>query len=225
MSPGTYRVFALVLYGCLLGVHSATVEESLRRVSSSQTYVEIKGDSNLAIDLKYASVDNFMAFNLYGDFNKAYLHRIAAEKLALAAKKLAAVHPKWKLAVYDALRPRSVQYLLWDKVKGTDKEPYVANPKGGSIHNFGFAVDLTLLDESGIPLDMGTAFDDFSSLAQPRLEAGFLKAGKLSRDQVDNRVLLRGIMESAGFIPLPLEWWHFDALPKAEVKSKYKIVE
>lgn len=72
---------------------------------------------------------------------------------------------------------------------------------------------------------MGTNFDDFSPLSQPRLEETFLREGKLSKAALENRHLLKTVMESAGFIQLPVEWWHFDALPEKEVKVKYKIIE
>ena len=209
----------------MAGACAATVQDSLAYVSASRDFVELKAEGGLAIDLKYASTDNFVGQNLYGVFNKAYLHRIAADKLAQALKNLAAINPRYRLVVYDALRPRSVQYLLWDKVKGTDKQKYVANPRGGSIHNYGFALDISILDELGKALDMGTPLDDFTDLAQPQLEQQFLKAGKLTAQQVNNRLLLRRVMEGAGFIQLPLEWWHYDALPKTELKSRFRIVE
>lgn len=203
----------------------ATVHDSATFIAASPEYVELKPSDNLAIDLKYATADNFVGQNLYGDFNRAYLHKLAAEKLVRAISNLAAVNPKYKLVIYDALRPRSVQYVLWDKVKGTDKQKYVANPKGGSIHNYGFALDISILDETGKPLDMGTPFDDFTDLAQPQLEQQFLKAGKLTERRIQNRLMLRKVMQDAGFIQLPVEWWHYDALPKTELKSRYKIVE
>jgi D-alanyl-D-alanine dipeptidase len=118
-----------------------------------------------------------------------------------------------------------VQWILWEYVVGTDRQKYVANPKGGSIHNYGFALDLSILDETGEELDMGTSFDDFSRLAQPRYEEKFLAEGKLSGIQIGNRRLLRGVMEAAGFNSLRLEWWHFNALPRAEVKANYRIIE
>jgi D-alanyl-D-alanine dipeptidase len=102
---------------------------------------------------------------------------------------------------------------------------YVANPESGSVHNFGFAVDLSIVDGNGNELDMGTPYDTFNDLAQPQLEEKFFNAGKLSAQQIENRLLLRTAMEKAGFIQLPFEWWHFDALPKAEVKEKFKIIE
>ncbi len=217
----------LLLSACLfcIGLCSASVGDSARFVAASPDYVELKPSDGLAIELKYATTDNFVGQNMYGEFNKAYLHKIAAAKLERAIQNLKAIHPKYKLVVYDALRPRSVQYVLWDRVRGTDRQKYVANPKGGSIHNYGFALDISILDESGKPLDMGTPFDDFTELAQPRLEQQFLKQGKLTEQQIKNRLLLRKVMEDAGFIQLPVEWWHFDALPKSELKSKFKMVE
>ena len=71
---------------------------------------------------------------------------------------------------------------------------------------------------------MGTGFDDFSELAQPQYENQFLNEGKLSDDQIQNRLLLRNVMFEAGFIQLPIEWWHFDALPQNEVRANYDIV-
>lgn len=219
---GLAAAVALLIGGPACG---ATVHDSALSIAGSPDYVELKPSDGLAIDLKYATTDNFVGQNMYGDFNKAYLHHIAADKLTHAIRNLKALHPAYRLVIYDALRPRSVQYLLWDKVKGTSRQKYVADPKHGSIHNFGFAVDISILDENGKPLDMGTPFDDFTPLAQPRLEQAFLKEGKLTRQQIDNRLLLRKVMEDAGFIQLPVEWWHFDALPKAKVMSGFKIVE
>ncbi len=194
-------------------------------LSLSGEFVEILPSKGMAIDLRYASLNNFTGQNLYGDFKKAYLHSIAAEKLTKAAAILQTLRPGHQMVIYDALRPRSAQQILWNHVKGTSKEQYVASPQGGSIHNFGFAVDLSLYDASGKELDMGTLFDEFTPMSQPRLEDQFLKEGKLSEAQIQNRHLLRKAMEEAGFIQLPIEWWHFDALPKSEVKANYKIIE
>ncbi len=206
-------------------VLAASVSESLQFVTSSTDYVEIRNSDSVALDLRYATTNNFTGKNLYQTFNRAFLHRIAAAKLERAAALLHAAHPAYKLVIFDALRPRSVQYVLWNVVRGTDQQKYVANPQGGSIHNFGFAVDLSVLDETGKELNMGTPFDDFAPLAQPRLEENFLESGKLTRQQLQNRHLLRHVMEEAGFIPLPIEWWHFDALPKDEIRKKFSIVE
>lgn len=201
------------------------LDESLRFVQSSKDYAELTASNGLAIDLRYATTKNFVGKNLYGRFNRAFLHRIAAAKLATAEQNLRRDYPKYRLVIFDALRPRSVQYLLWEQVKGTDKQTYVANPAGGSIHNFGFAVDISVLDENGKELDMGTPYDDFTPLSQPQREERYLKEGMLTEAQVRNRRILRKAMEDAGFLQLPVEWWHYDALPKSEVRSRYKIVE
>lgn len=208
-----------------LAAVAGTIDDSIKFIKSSGDYIEITPSDGVAVDLRYATSNNFVGRNMYGAFNHAFLHRIAATKLSKAVEVLKNLKPGYRIVIFDALRPRSVQYVLWNQVKGTAQEKYVANPKGGSIHNFGLAVDLSLLDPEGRPVDMGTSYDDFTPLAEPRLEEKFLKEGKLSAQQVQNRKLLRRVMEEAGFITLPVEWWHFDALPKAEVRSKYPIVE
>lgn len=188
-------------------------------------FVEIQPSQTVAIDLRYASQNNFTGKNLYGVFNKAYLHKVAAEKFFTAIKTLENLKPGFRMVIYDVLRPRSAQKVLWDHVKGTDKEQYIANPNVGSIHNFGFAIDLSLLDQNGKEVDMGTMFDEFSPLSQPKFEEEFLKKCQLRKVALENRKLLRIIMESAGFTPLSFEWWHFDALPKKEVTEKYIMIK
>lgn len=199
--------------------------DSLQSLGDSPDFSAVDTIPGVAVDLRYASTNNFMKENLYGQFNRAFLHTLAFNKLKQAAANLQKIKPGWKLLVYDGLRPRSVQWQLWNRVKGTDQQPYVANPVRGSIHNYGFAVDLTLQNAEGHEVDMGTAFDHFGKLAQPALEQKYLKQGQLTEAQVANRKLLRKVMEDAGFIQLPIEWWHFDALPKKQVKSKYAIFE
>lgn len=215
---------------CFIGllvfpVRAATVGESIRYVYASPDYVEVGTADGIAVDLRYATANNFVGRNLYGDFDRVFLHRIAAAKLKAAAEVLRRVEPRYRLLVFDALRPRSVQWVLWQQVAGTDQQKYVANPRGGSIHNYGFAVDISILDENGRELDMGTPFDDFTPLSQPRYEERFLKDGRLNEAQIRNRRLLRNVMEEAGFSALRVEWWHFNALPKTEVKANYPIVE
>ncbi|MFQ5991863.1 MAG: M15 family metallopeptidase [Nitrospiraceae bacterium] len=202
-----------------------TPQESLQRVAGSPNYVDLSSIPSVTIDLKYASSDNFLNTNLYGDFRTALLHRVAAEKLARAARDLERINPGWRLLVFDALRPRSVQRHFWSRVKGTSQEPYVTDPEIGSIHNFGFAVDLSLMDPEGYEVDMGTAFDDFTELSEPERELEFLQAGRLTARQIEHRQVLRKVMTEAGFTQLPNEWWHFDALPADIVRDQYPIVE
>ena len=180
---------------------------------------------HVRVELRYASADNFMGENLYGEFRTAYLHRDAYAKLERASVRLQAERPGWKLLVFDALRPRSVQRRLFEKVRGTPRQRYVAPPEPGSVHNFGLAVDLSLQDGEGREVDMGTPYDEFTERAQPRHEERLLRSGELTAPQVAHRRLLRRVMEQAGFRPLAIEWWHFDALPGAEVRARYRIVE
>jgi len=212
----------LSLSGC---AHHRTVKESIAQVEKSPEFIEVKPSGQFEIDLRYSTENNFVGKNMYGDLKKAYLHKNAFEKVSIAVKKLQQLKPGYKIIIFDALRPRSVQYILWDKVKGTENEQYVADPALGSIHNYGLAIDLSVVDANGKELDMGTPFDTFDKLAQPQLEDGYLKEGKLTKKQIENRKLLRKVMEGAGFIQLPHEWWHYDLYPRAEVKAKFQIVE
>ena len=197
----------------------------MRKVASDGDYVDLAGIPGIAIDLRYATVNNFTGVNLYRGFNMAFLHRFGAEKLRKAARLLAKTKPGWRLLVLDALRPRSVQRILWNKAKEMGKEGYVADPAKGSVHNYGLALDITLMDNNGKEVDMGTPYDDFTSLSEPRREEEFKNDGRLTVAQFENRALLRGVMTGAGFLQLPTEWWHYDSMPPAEARTHYRIIE
>jgi zinc D-Ala-D-Ala dipeptidase len=182
-------------------------------------------DPTLLVDLKYARSDNFLGVDVYGELRRALLVPAAAEMLHRAHDRLKLRHADYRLLVVDAFRPRRVQRLMWERVQGTPQQPYVANPAAGSMHNYGAAVDITIVDAQGIPLDMGTPVDHFGILAKGREEERFLREGKLSAQQVANRRLLREVMVEAGFIPLPIEWWHFDAFEKQQVRTAYRLIE
>jgi D-alanyl-D-alanine dipeptidase len=188
-------------------------------------YVDLSLLSNVQIDLKYASPDNFMGEDLYGDFKKALLHKDAAVKFEKSSGLLRMEKPGWTFVVFDALRPRSVQWKMWAKVKGTAQQKYIADPEKGSPHNFGMALDISLRDEKGNHLDMGAGFDEFVDLSEPRLEDQFLKEGKLSPQQYENRLVLRRCMTGGGFLQLPHEWWHYNALPEEDIRRRYPIIE
>jgi D-alanyl-D-alanine dipeptidase len=142
-------------------------------------YVDLSIFSNVKINLKYSSFDNFMGEDLYGDFKKAFLHKDAAVKFERAIGFLKKKQPTWSFVIFDALRPRAVQWKMWAKVKNTPQEKYIANPEQGSPHNFGMALDLGLLDANGEAVDMGAGFDDFREISEPRFEEIFLEEGKL----------------------------------------------
>jgi zinc D-Ala-D-Ala dipeptidase len=179
----------------------------------------------LTFDIRYASTNNFSGKNIYGDRKTSYLHPIAAERLQRASILLEAIKPGWKIVVFDALRPHSAQKALWDVVQATPQRKYVASPNGTSVHNYGFAIDVTLEDEFGRRLDMGTDYDDFSQLSEPRFEDAMLHAGKLSAVQVANRRFLRDIMKRAGWRTIKNEWWHFEVFRREYVKGRFKLIE
>lgn len=204
---------------------SSHLRATLARLEADPDYTHLREIPGVAIDLKYATEDNFMNRNVYGEFREAFLHRVAAEKLRRASELLRAEFPRYRFIVYDALRPRSVQRLLWAHVEGTPEQDYVANPDKGSMHNYGFAIDLSILDGAGRPLDMGAGFDEFHPRSQPKLEDHYLASGELKPAQHRNRLILRHAMTGAGFLQLSHEWWHYDALPGDQVRANYVIIE
>jgi D-alanyl-D-alanine dipeptidase len=204
---------------------SADITRSLAFLANSPDFFELKSGDGLRIDLRYGSTNNFVGYDMYGPFTRAFLHKFTAGMLFAALKRIRAARPDHGFIIFDALRPRSVQRVLWKHVVGTEGEKYIANPDLGSLHNFGFAVDLSVVDGAGRELDMGAGYDDFRPIAQPQLEEKFVREGLLTDAHMANRKFLRQAMESAGFIQLPHEWWHFDALPKAEVRARFQIVE
>lgn len=193
--------------------------------SKSGEFKKILADNTIALDVRYSTTNNFTGRDVYGDFDECWLHKNAAAKLKRAAKALQEKHPGYKLLLFDCLRPRKIQKLLWNVVKDTDKRMYVADPSRGSVHNYGFAVDVSLLDAKGKELDMGTPYDSFSAKSQPAKEKEYLKSGELLETQISNRDILRSIMTSAGFKALKIEWWHFDAESLQILRRKYKIIE
>jgi D-alanyl-D-alanine dipeptidase len=137
---------------------------------------------------------------------------------------LAGVRPGHTVLVLDAVRPQRVQQQLWDALAGTGLQLYLADPARGSIHSYGMALDLTILDPAGRELDMGTGFDDMTPLSHPALEEGFLRSGALSAVQVANRRLLRDAMGQAGFVGIDTEWWHFDCGDRNRVRQTFRRV-
>lgn len=190
--------------------------------------VDIKTvDSTFIVDLRYSTCDNFLCMDVYGDLNKCYLQPDVAEKLKNAHQLLKAQFPYYRLVVYDGTRPRSVQRIMWDTVKipYTERGKFLSSPKSGSLHNFGAAVDIGIIDENGYSLDMGTPYDYFGELAHPKEENRLLKEGKLSYKQVLNRELLRKVMNQAGFWGIATEWWHFNSCSLGKAYEMYKIIE
>ncbi|MEY2940978.1 MAG: D-Ala-D-Ala dipeptidase [Bacteroidota bacterium] len=183
--------------------------------------------SSVLVELKYATTDNFMKKNVYGCLTHAYLQKETVAMLKKAQQNLEKAHPGYHLLIYDAARPLSKQWELWNTLTEYSPEKrrtYVADPKEHSIHNYGSAIDLTVADEQGKPLEMGTKYDFFGEMAYPKEEARLLKAGKLSQKAIDNRLILRKAMKSAGFMPIEYEWWHFNAFSRKVAKEKFSVI-
>ena len=180
---------------------------------------------DVVVSLPYATPDNFTGVKLYETLTKAYLHPLAAKSLSAAQKELSNIRPGYRIKIYDASRPMSAQKRMYKVVQGTPMAPYVGNPKnGGGLHNYGMAVDATIVDAQGKELDMGTKFDHLGKEANIDKEELFIKQGILTPDQVDNRKLLRKVMTAGGFTPLKSEWWHFNKCTRNYAKAHYPLI-
>ncbi|MCU7797671.1 MAG: M15 family metallopeptidase [Candidatus Thiodiazotropha sp. (ex Myrtea spinifera)] len=183
-------------------------------------------DSSIKVDLVNSDSDkNFFEEDFYSGLNKAFLRKEVAVKLSKAQQILKNEKPKYSLQVLDAARPRSVSRAMYEKMKGTRFEKYVANPIKGSMHNYGIAVDITIVDENGNKLDMGPS-PFYSSHAKIYWQYFLKKVGfDISPKQKENRALLKRAMLKAGFYPLSYEWWHFKGMKKEDARSSYSIIE
>lgn len=180
--------------------------------------------AGLEVDLRYAGTDNFVGHVLYGGLNCRYLHREAGAALERSIAWLAEHAPGHRLRVLDALRPHRIQVQLWNELAPAMRA-YLADPARGSIHSFGMAVDLTIVDPRGRELDMGAGFDEMTERSHPAKEAEHLASGLLSAQQVANRQLLRAAMAAGGFRGIRNEWWHFDLGDREMVRARFVRVE
>ena len=196
----------------------------LEAVGSDPQFRHLSSIAGIAVDLRYATPDNFVGRDLYSPIDCAWLHRDAAAALEQAVAWLAAHRPDHHLLVLDALRPQRVQQQLWDALQGTELLGYIAEPSRGSIHSFGMALDITIVGPDGQELDMGTGFDDLSERSHPALELALLESGEITREQVAHRRLLRDAMFQAGFFGINSEWWHFDCGDRVLVRQTYTRV-
>lgn len=166
------------------------------------TLVEITApDFDVSIELAYATPANFTGKPVYGRA-ACYLHADAA--LCLRRAVDLAARQGLRFRIFDAFRPSEAQWLLWAHTPDPD---FLADPRRGSPHSRGVAIDLTVLDSQGTPLDMGTGFDEFTPLSHHGNTAIANAAQK-------NRMLLLGLMVSAGWDFYRNEWWHYQ-LPDA----------
>lgn len=154
-------------------------------------------DSGIVLDIRYATSNNFVERVMY-DCSRCLLRKKVAQAVVNAHRELQKEH--LGLKVFDCYRPHSVQKKMWSIVPDTS---YVADPEEGSNHNRGIAVDLTIVDEEGEALAMGTPFDYFSLKAHHDYQ-------NFSNDAVvENRRKLKRLMQRHGFEALETEWWHY----------------
>ena len=154
-------------------------------------------DNTIKLDIRYATTNNFVKAKMY-DCGRCFLRPEAA--LAIAkAHKILQEKGYGGLKMFDCYRPRPYQQRLWNKVPNSN---YVTPPWKGSQHTRGLAVDLTVVDKEGNELDMGTPFDTFSEKAHSDFK-------DLPKNVLENRKLLRGVLDSVGFNGIRTEWWHF----------------
>ena len=159
--------------------------------------VEItQSEFDVEIELAYATENNFTGVPIYRR-NTCYLH---AETTSLLRRVIELAGPLGlRLKILDGFRPTEAQWALWNHTPDPD---FVADPRRGSPHSRGAAVDLTLLDAAGSELDMGTGFDEFSDRAHHGSQV-------VSPIAQRNRALLLGLMTMSGFDHYRLEWWHY----------------
>lgn len=164
--------------------------------------------STIDVDLTYATAGNFTGRPVYRPDAGCFLHEDAAPLLARAAELARPLG--LRLKVLDAFRPAEAQWALWSH---TPDPEFLADPRRGSLHSMGVAVDLTLTSD-GAELDMGTAFDAFTPLSHH----GNQDIGPQAQR---NRILLMGIMTIAGWEFYRNEWWHYQ-LPGA--RGRYPLL-
>lgn len=216
---------SIMMTACGFGGDKKTiVEKNLEEIGMQNVAEEIPG---IEIHMVYATPYNFMGRVLYEGLDEAYLVPEAMEKLRKANELLRKKRMDLHFVVYDAARPRSIQEQMWSVVEGTDLEDFVANPHqgGGGPHNYGIAVDVTLVDCTGHPIPMGSEYDYFGDRSRVDIEDELFEKGEINYRELQNRRLLREIMTEAGWEVEPSEWWHFNAMPRAEAQEKLEIIK
>jgi D-alanyl-D-alanine dipeptidase len=174
-------------------------EEQIEEPKEINGFVLLKEmDKDFVIDLRYATENNFTKQKVYPN-DICVLRKDTALKLVAANEEFKKLG--YRIKIWDTYRPVYVQRIFWNIVKDSR---FVANPdNGGSIHNKGCAVDITLVDNEGKELVMPSSFDDFS-------EKAYRSNSNMNEEAKNNMQILTGIMLKSGFKVIDTEWWHFD---------------
>ena len=193
--------FLVLLASCkstYLDSNKTAVLLDITKEADENSFVNLKNYSNdFVFDMKYATDDNFLKEKVY-PCEECYLRVKTIKSLVIANKTF--IEKGYKIKLFDCYRPLAIQKKMWKIVPDAN---FVANPKKGSIHNRGGAVDITLVDSLGVELNMGTKFDFFG------IEASH-NYSDLSEEILNNRKLLKEIMLLNNFQSFDSEWWHYN---------------
>ena len=194
--------------------YASTIQSSGAIYKQTQELISVKDELNEFYEIKELEYQK----------NKAQLEKIQndIQKSEESIKNLRDENQKILDEINRVITSKAM--LMYDKMKGTKFEKFVANPQKGSMHNYGIAVDITIIDMNEKEIDMG-----FSPFYKGDLLIYWSYAKKkifnLSDKQKQNRKLLAEVMKKAGFIPLNFEWWHFNGVSKKEARRQYSIIE
>jgi D-alanyl-D-alanine dipeptidase len=193
--------FSVLLFSCKSTQLDSTKSPVLLDISNEvdeNKFVNLKNYSNdFVYDMKYATDDNFLKEKVY-PCDECFL-RVKTVKSLLEANKTF-LENGYRIKIFDCYRPKAIQKKMFQLVPNAT---YVANPKKGSIHNRGGAVDITLVDSLGIEVDMGTKFDFFGEEASHNYQ-------NLTEEILANRRFLKEVMLKNNFKPFDSEWWHYN---------------
>ena len=223
-----FAVLLVVMMALCLNHASAQKKSKLEKELESIGLLNVADEiPGVEVYMVYATPYNFMGRVLYQDLDEAYLTKEAMDMLKVANDYLRKRRMDLHLVVYDAARPRSIQEQMWAVVEGTDLEDFVANPhkRGGGPHNYGIAVDVTLVDCTGHPIPMGSEYDYFGDRSRVDKEQELFENGEITRRELLNRRLVREVMTYAGWIVEPSEWWHFNCMPTSEARGKLPVIK
>ena len=191
------KQFLCLICACIFFPLSAIKAQNLSEIADS-TFVNLSEYSkDFILDMKYATNDNFLKTKVY-ECEACYLRYNTVKALLKANETF------WKkgyrIKIFDCYRPLDVQKKMWKIVPDAN---YVANPAKGSIHNRGGAVDISIVDENGLEVDMGTAFDFFGPESAHDFKA-------FPKEILKHRKILKKIMAKSGFESFDSEWWHYN---------------
>lgn len=202
----------VVAFCCL----SAAFGQSFEQRMIDAGLVNIRDlDSTIMVDLRYSTTDNFIGIDAYGDLKNAYMLPYMAARLVKVQQQLA--KKGYCLKVWDAARPISVQRTMWKLVEGTANQIYVANPARGGMHNYGAAVDVTIVKiDTGKDGDMGSPFDHFG-----------VEAWVTPQASTPEREILLFAMAAAQLRVYSKEWWHYEMAEYTapEIRAKYSLLD